>query len=307
MRGKLPYNKTGAGIEDIIQKLPKKPYMAVFGTSHSSGCCEKNGYALLDHNDIWCNVLAKRRELEVVNFSIPGNDNSQMLNQLTQFLDLPGQYRQNCKLIIAESRVGAFQGKFPKDLFTDHKNPIERGGLQLGGGYDFRYQTIENELYIHYAIGKVQKDYYKKILEDSIHPDWQPQDISPAMLNMLKDIVRIHELTRVSSEVNFYEDYANINTMRVLSKIGNVPFYWFCWDEKGKNINTDYVTKFYERHTDLFEAQILYPNLKRVIRTEVGKQFELENQCDCYHNNEVIHAWVADRIDNELENKNNDR
>jgi hypothetical protein len=112
---RLKFKTREEKLSDLAEFLPDGNFIAVFGTSHTSGICKRGDSEAIAHEDIWASIVGSELNLEVVNASNPGNDNETIIQQLIDFLDMPGVL-ERCKHIICELRVDntIWQGSFWK-------------------------------------------------------------------------------------------------------------------------------------------------------------------------------------------------
>lgn len=104
--------------------LPDTKFIAVFGSSHSFGSCRKDKAFMLDDNQVWIDNLAQQMGIPVINCSLPGSSNDQLIDMITTFLELP-RCKKYCQHIIMEARFCESATDISKDrahksLFPDN-------------------------------------------------------------------------------------------------------------------------------------------------------------------------------------------
>ena len=75
-------------LEELNAELPDSSFLAVFGTSHSAGCCERGDSTHISEQSTWHNLLANKWGMQSVNFAVPGNTNLRMQQQVLDFMDM---------------------------------------------------------------------------------------------------------------------------------------------------------------------------------------------------------------------------
>ena len=105
-------------LSELSQYLPDGDFIAVFGTSHTSGVCKRGDSEAISREDIWAEQVGAALGLPVFNASMPGNDNDTIVQQMIDFLDVPGA-RERCKRVICELRIAEGTTRMSRDLLGD--------------------------------------------------------------------------------------------------------------------------------------------------------------------------------------------
>ena len=301
--------------QDIINKVPKGDYIAVFGTSHTYGLCDRGEDGrdgdLLDEDGMWVFSLGKKLGIEVFNVSMPGNYNINMVRQMTDFFELPKEVISRCKLIIAEPRVGDTAGIMCTDVIEELDVSVKELNQVLTNSYAFnvlnKKQYIwETNVYAQFTNPASQnmttEDYARRLIgnvghyEDDIPP--------PSVLKNVTNYIDHHTRTSAISISSLLRDYENIRTMKQFASMANIPFMWFCFDSQ--NILDDEEValweKIYTETSTLFDARISKLELGVVDEYELrfGEDALYGEQCNCGHFSEVVNNWVSNMVHKQI-------
>lgn len=317
LRGKSSVDK----FKIIRDSIPDGDFIAVFGTSHTSGVCVRGESGEIDRNDIWASLVGEHLGLPVFNASLEGTDNPTMTQMMLDFFELEESSR--CKRIINEVRIAEGTFRIGRDLF-DSLDTYRRKDFvpQLSNGFDVpkpEFRPEDGDAGGHITIGDKflsripisynrRKDHIKdQVLNSVIQGDSSmPRDIADAVLSGL---VEKMEETIFATMVPFIEDYYQVRTMDQISRMKGIPFNWFCWDTHPyfRDPPDDYraCRNAFKTSTKIFDSEIDY--FKKGARYEFQKHWESQGKnfeevlCDCGHQNEEMHKWISEIIIKELE------
>jgi hypothetical protein len=302
LRTKPKPNVNDVSLEELNLCLPDEPFIAFFGTSHTYGQCKRGDYWAIDEDKVYANILGKKFGLPIMNFAIPGNCNLRIQQQVLDFLELSRS--SHCTKIIVETRLADHSYYFGRDIFVDEFY-TEPNNPELAGGSEFWYSTFWSNMYTDFVRGKDKDVNYlnERIANTKRQTGYQPINVE---LDTLKEMQKTMTLTRFLSVQQLLEDLYTIRVLQRLCRLANIPFYWFCWDEKTKMLDQkliEHIEQVFRKNTKIYEDQLLYPNMKMVINSEKGKQFIEDNRCECTHLNETVHEWLANKLYDELNDR----
>jgi len=304
LRIKPKYNIDDVSLEELNLRLPDRPFIAFFGSSHTYGQCKRGDGWAIDEDKVYANILGKKFGLPIVNFSIPGNYNLRIQQQVLDFLELSRS--SHCVKVIIEVRLADHSYYFGRDIFVDDFY-TEPNNPELAGGSEFWYKTFWDNMYTNYVRSKDNDYSYlnERISNLKRQSGYQPID---AELDTLKELSKTFTLTRFCSVQQLLEDLYTIRVLQRLCRLANIPFHWFCWDERTSYLLdqklVNHIEEVFRKNTKIYEDQLLYPNMKNIIKNEKGYQFIEENRCVCGHLDETVHEWLADKLYNELNDRN---
>lgn len=289
--------------EETLALIPEGKFIAVFGTSHTKGCCELNNREVthIDREYIWPSIVADGLNYPYVNFAVPGNTNELMVQQIIEFLELPN-VKERCVLVLAEVRLGDISGSFPVDMFTEDFPNLGITGSLLAGGYCPDWHSALNCPFVP----KPQDDDYVKNLLININEKWEKYDPPQSAIDELRNVIDTHIKTALTTSSKALNDWLYIRTMRALIETNNIPFRFFMWDQL-KVSNTPfyrYLDSFIQEKFNIKAnaIQLLLPNVNEIAPRTMGKDIWHTTECECGHRNHVVHEWVANEIIEELKN-----
>jgi hypothetical protein len=298
-------------IQEIIDKVPKGDYIAVFGTSHSYGKCERGEDAvdgtILDEDDMWAFRLGKKMGLEVFNVSTPGNYNVNLVRQMIDFYELPDDVIARCKLVIAEPRVGDTAGIMCTDLIEEPNVSSGMLNSTMTNSYAFlqlgkQQYNWETTLYAQFINPIQQKRLstheYARILIDNVgNYDGPPP---PSVLDNVANYIDNHLHASAVSIAPTLRDFDNIRIMKQLAKMAKIPFMWFCFDSHDVLDKSEsyFCERIYQETSTIFDARVPKLQLGVVLEYEMKYSFEKleEEKCDCGHYGETVNNWVAETV-----------
>lgn len=299
--------------EDIINTIPKGEYIAVFGTSHTYGCCERDEYTHLDKKDMWVNLMRNDLGIEVFNVSLPGNINSNIVQQMTDFLSLPKDVLARCKAVVAEVRVGETAGSFSADLVSDFVIDERTINPYITQGADFydlneRLKNWHSMLTIEFvnplSINADPKE-QATMLAINAQLNSNGEEFAPRQaVALVKDYVETHYKTEALTVRPVINDYQNIRVMKMLMELANIPFAWFCWDPCLYLDDEDFdkCNDIMGEVSTIFDAQI--HELKETVAGMFLSIYGIEHydamKCECGHFGEEVNALVADFVTNHI-------
>jgi len=295
--------------QDILDKVPKGDFIAVFGTSHSYGRCENIENSidvdLLDENDMWVFSLGKKLGLEVFNISTCGNYNINMVRQMIDFFELPEEVTSRCKLIIAEPRVGDTAGIMCTDIIEEPDVSDEILNKVITNSYAFmelgksRYiwENTLNAQFTNPISERISTEAYARRLINNVG-HYEDDICPPLVLKNVTNYIDNHMYTSSISMAPLLRDFDNIRTMTQIAKMAKIPFMWFCFDShwvldiEDRNL----CENVFMKTSDIFDARI--PKLELGVSAEYELRFGTdklqESACNCGHYNKTVNDWVAD-------------
>lgn len=293
---------------EIQNRLPKKDYILVIGSSHSCGTCriDSKNQTHIDYDDVWCSILAKKLNLELFNVSVEGTDNWLILNQLTDYFDLVND-TSKCKMVIAESRLFDMGNTLSRDLINDFYKNIDGIFPDIYCGWDLKEKNMLDTFYNTVFHKYMNSDHenserMKKLILDA-HPSIP--NVKPAIPKQLTQTIKreIQTFQEIAATTvrNYVYDLFLIRNMAKLCELAKIPFHWFCWDKNPTDLfNGKYVDEIFHYNSNVFDYQFksLCPNAHYVYEKENGiGSIEF---CDCLHMQESFQKYVAEKIYREL-------
>lgn len=303
-------------LADLLAYVPEGDFIAVFGTSHTSGVCKRGDSERIEPDLIWPTLVAEHYGLPVFNASNPGNDNETIVQQMLDFLDLPG-VTERCKYIICELRVneGAFRigrdivGEFRPyrrfDWDPQLKNCFAVGPKEVkdsDGGVVGHHTIADKMLYRTTSnFFKMPMDKQRSMIRD-IMPDADGM-MPDGAFDVISQAVETFNLTENVTMAPFIHDYNHIRTMSKLCRLAGIPFKWFCWDKHsevdGPSDEYKCVKAAYTQVTDVFETEVstLVNSATGLFEKGLPRGETIEAyKCDCGHETEPVHKFVSERI-----------
>lgn len=304
------HTKYADTLDSINELLPEQDFIAVFGTSHTSGNCVREDSTSLDNEDFWSTQVGIIMGIPVINFSVAGNDNANMIQQLTDFLLLDRS--SNCVQIICETRLAQPAFRISRDVlndFTDlRRNQFEQ---QLTSGYDwnntdaevmFKRNTIDDKLMLRLPNSLLKMGFtYLKDYVTKLNPSDRYEIEEDVYNKIVEQIEQFDKHTIVTMKL-VIEDYQQIKTMASLCKLRNVKFNWFCWDDHSliSNKDVDYrvVKRAFIQTSDIFDVEIpgLEESAMRKFKASINSIDVTKYKCECGHYTEEVHQFIADAV-----------
>lgn len=311
--------------------LPDEPYIAVFGTSHSAGSCEhtRDGEQQfwLPEQEIWCNIVAQELGMPVVNFSVTGNFNLYILEQINQFLEL--DKRKNCVQVFAELRIAENTVNISHDSvmpwIIDNEQTVSKciNNIKIASLFITKWGrqciekhttvdlwktfTLEEQLTKQVAYLKGNSAAERKSMAKQFTSFSDCLEDNNDLVNAWNSFMTGFMKFQGQTFASHVRDLRMAYTMSTLFRISGIPFKWFCWDTKFKT--NQYIS---ENDIELFQEKCrqLLPGYNKDELTcfaQDGAQpaylfdtAELPEQCDCGHQRESFHKWVANKILEEI-------
>ena len=319
---RLKYKTRQQKLEEINQILPQGKFIAVFGTSHTSGVCKRGDTESLELSDYWTSQLSDLTGYPVFNASLPGNDNETIIQQMVDFFDT--ERSANAVHVLVELRVNEGAFRISRDLIDDFSllrrvefhpqlkncHDVEDQVIDVSTGMKNPWDTINENFLIRIVnkFGDLPRTHRERIVQ-GMHVrkdiDYEVADWKVDLITDMSESYRDHVS---STMLPYIEDYNRIKTMSALCRARGVKFNWFCWDEhiEHEKPSTEYrvVKNAFSQVTDVFETEL------KVLETSVLTQFKktlglfekLNNyECDCGHYTEPVHTFVATQISKEIE------
>lgn len=294
--------------DTLLSKIPDGDFIAVFGTSHTAGCCEiENGkYTHIKQEYTWSHQVTQALNMSYVNFAVPGNTNQIITQQIIEFLELPN-VKERCKLVLVEARFGDISGEYWFDLFADYYNEghgacaIPKIHL-LGGAWEPSWRSKISGQFVP----KAKKDYATELVR-SCNPDDFGEYVPEPAVEQMQQIIEVYCKKALSSCENMVRDLLEIRTMRALCESNNIPFKYFMWDMNKISYSSVYYSQIKEVLDALYDIERnsiknLYPNVNEVGPKILGTEVWDTTDCECGHRNHVVHEFVANEIIEELRN-----
>jgi len=289
--------------EEIMDMIPPGKFIAIFGTSHTKGCCELNDKKVthIDREYIWPHLVSEGSGIKYVNFAVPGNENFRIEQQILDFFELPGA-KENCVMVIVEARCGDISGRFSVDLFADNIHPKQLTGGILGAGY---YACWLDRILMGFVPKERDRNKIAEVLITA-NQDWDIDTVPESAIDDLLQIIEVHSKSALISSEKAILDLLSIRTMRGLVEAHGIDFKYFIWDTM-KLSSTDtfqtirnHIMKTYDLDRSIIST--LSPNCHESAIKELGDYlWNTELVCDCGHRNHVGHQWVANKILEELD------
>jgi len=298
-------------LAELNKQLPEEKFIAVFGTSHTSGNCVRGDKISLEKSDFWTTHVGDVMGTPVINFSVSGNDNPNMIQQMIDFLLLPGS--SNCIQVVCETRLAQPAFRISRDLlndFTDlRRNAFEQ---QLTSGYDwndpditqvkYKRNTVDDKLMLRLpnSLLKMGFDYLKNYVT-KLNPS-QRYDIDPEVFDKIVEQIEQFDKHTIVTMKLVIEDYQQIKTMASLCKLRGVKFNWFCWDDHSliSNKDVDYrvVKRAFIQTSDIFDSEIsgLEESAIRKFKDSINSTDVTKYKCECGHYTEEVHQFIADAV-----------
>jgi hypothetical protein len=280
-------------------KLPSEPFIAVFGTSHTHGDCLDKDKKHIPGNHIWASQVSRKISIPVVNFSIPGNDNATILEQINSFFEQPGW--ENCRLIISEVRWGDSTTKLSHSVFSDFDTSRPDKTIpSLWAGRDFHQLWWKQHVYLNIAMSKMNQSYARDILKTPLKVS--SDQVPDQAVKILMDHCQSYSAMVNTGHQPLLDDMRSIRAMSSIVNAHKIPFLWFVWSttkvNRTGNKNTKYLLEIFNKTTQMFEssAKGVWPNVAEVFTDKFGQKVFDSTLCECRHNNSLMHSWVADNI-----------
>ena len=304
------HTKYADTLTELNKLLPEEDFIAVFGTSHTSGNCVRGDSISLDKQDFWTTQVGTILGVPVINFSVSGNDNPNIVQQMTDFLLL--ERSSNCIQVICETRLAQPAFRISRDLlndFTDlRRNAFEQ---QLTSGYDwnqsdsevmFKRNTVDDKLMLRLpnSLLKMGFDFLKNYVT-KLNPSDRYDIDEDVFAKIVEQIEQFDKHTIVTMKL-VIEDYQQIKTMASLCKLRDVKFNWFCWDDHSliSNKDVDYrvVKRAFIQTSDIFDVEIpgLEESAMRKFKASINSTDVTKYKCECGHYNEEVHQFIADAV-----------
>lgn len=286
----------------LTDLIPDGDFIAIFGTSHTRGCCELNNKEVthIEEDYTWSEIVSKHLGYPCVNFAIPGNTNQVIVQQIVDFLEILDD-KSRCKLVLCEVRFGDIAGRYFFDLFADdyHLNELKPRPF-LSAGVTTRHWLDEVS---GSFVPKLGDDYVESLVRNST-PEFQDY-VPKTAVNLLQQIIDAYMKSALSSSELVVNDLLEVRTMRALVEAYNIPFKYFHWDKNKITENSAYYKKIeatIEKMYNLKRSNIksLMPNVNDAGYNSLGHNTWHESDCECGHKNHIVHAWVADKLIEEL-------
>jgi hypothetical protein len=288
-------------------ELPAEPFIAVFGTSHTSGSCRQGDKQALDKSQFWTDIISRNTGLCVVNFSIPGNTNATMLEQIISLLEQPGW--KNCKMIIAEIRWMDSQMSICHSVFAPlDSNRKELMIPSLWGGHDHKQKWWNRVTHSNIAMSKMTHAYAERVVHAAMNLHCNESAPATAVDMLVEFSIAGGKITHTGHQ-QLIDDIRSIRAMAAIAAAHAVPFLWFNWNYMSlashDNPDVVFLKEIFKKTTRVFDSmtESLYPSVEAAYVKEFGAPGWRDTFCECRHNNEVIHAFVAERISPEIQSR----
>ena len=280
---------------EIASYFPDKPYLLVFGTSHSFASCRKGDSTVIDNTDTWHSIVGKHLELPVVNLAVPGNTNQRITNQLLDVIDRG--LLDRCVMVIAEVRASNRNGDyFSRDALAEWTTGREWNNPEMCAGRDiYAFSYLDSKL-IHYAPGatKFKPNYYEGLVS-SIWSD--PDTIPEQALEDLEQYIKYRTQFFHQTNSQSFENFNYIRTIQSLCEGQDTLFRWFCWDQYSEQDDPE-VDFYFKNFSRIFDTAILNQGMRTYADSQ-GVDLN-KYQCECRHLDERGHSWIAKQIKQRL-------
>jgi hypothetical protein len=318
---RLKYKTRLEKLDEISNMLPDGKFIAVFGTSHTSGVCKRGESENLALSDYWCKQLSDLTGYPVFNASMPGNDNETIIQQLIDFFDT--ERSSNAVHILVELRVNEGAFRISRDLIDDFsalrrqefypqlKNCHDIGNelFDVSTGTEKAWDTI-NENFLARIVNvfdrlpRLEREERIRGMHVQKEKDYEVAEWKVDLISDMTESYRDHVSTTM---LPYIEDYNRIKTMSALCRAHGVKFNWFCWDEhiEHQKPSTEYrvVKNAFTQVTDVFDTEL--NGLETSVVTQFNKTLGMfekldKYKCDCGHYIEDVHHYVAQQITKEI-------
>lgn len=291
--------------QEIIDCLPDGDFIAVLGTSHTTGICKRGEFEKIDNGDRWTEQLELLLGMPVINFAIPGNYNAYMVQQLIDIVELPG-VKERCKMIIVESRRGNLAGLYYFDIFADVDHRKEYMNRHIASGHHIDSRSwVDMYVGVYTPIKANRTDYCEHLVRNS-NKEVFDFFVPPEAVETMEKAVQATAETYCTSVQPVVEDLTDIRTMRTIANLAGIPFRYFFWDpvKTAHTVGTDDVIALFNTMYNLDDNRIagLADTINQSFIAEHSKEEWIEAECECRHRDEKVHKWVAEKIYKEINN-----
>lgn len=288
---------------DLVKaRIPDSDFIAIFGTSHTFGCCELENrkYTHIDEEYRWANIVGDNLGLPIVNFAIPGNSNDVIVQQMIDFFEDPDFYK-NCKLVIAETRLGDISGRYFFDIFAveHYESSVAEISFLAGNLGQHWLDQVSGSF-----VPKSDKSYIEDLVRQSNTNEFS-DGVPAAAREHMKRIIDVYCETALCSSQKIVEDLLHTRTMAHICRANSVPFRYFNWDKNkivadGKYFQQtkEVIDKLY--NLEQYNFKNLMPNVNFAGPNGLGTDVWDTTDCECGHRNHIVHRWVAEQIIEEL-------
>lgn len=262
-----------------------KDFILFIGTSHTAGCCERENSQYLKRQDVWCHHLADMLGYRYVKLGFSGCENWQLTQLLIECINVIPNFKNRCKMVIAEVRLGSFQLPVPYDEldenFYDYGLEQDQSMLLLNASDDLLFeQNILRK--INHTVNRQRQVY---AVNKAINGDVVEQKI----LQSIYELNTVYHGSKIAYTRSSYE----INTMYNLCKAYGIDFFWLTISESRSNIEIpvyqQYKNMIQEYFNELFDRRI--PPVPIV---EYRKRLNWNNStCKCGHFDETLQIEIA--------------
>lgn len=300
-----PHYKSSEITHDLVKsRIPGQDFIAVFGTSHTAGRCELENkkYTHIDESYRWANIVGDSLGLPIVNFAIPGNTNEVIVQQLIDFFE-DEDFHRNCKLVLAELRLGDISGRYFFDTFAeDYPYPPIPDVPFIAGNFGQHWLDNVSGSFVP----KTDKEYLEKLVWTTNDLEFK-NGVPTEARNQMKRIIDVYCETALCSSQKIVEDILHTRTITHICNANGVPFRYFNWDLNKISLSGKYFEKTKHVINDLYNLEQynfkkLMPNVNVACPIGIGNELWNTTECECGHRNHVVHQWVAENIVEELKN-----
>jgi hypothetical protein len=298
--------------EEINQMLPEHDFVACFGTSHTSGACERPNQGIeIPLENYWCNNIGK----PAYNFGLVGNNNDTLVQQVSEFLQL--ERSKHCSQIIVEARLGETVTRASMDTLGDleligrknynialssHFESKELRHEKYGWNLYPMRDTVHDGLLLRLPISLIKgKDRITDYANSCFPSDENP--VNKTIHRSIKRIIETYHDEVAHTVLEAVLDLQNIKTMEAMCKIAGKKFMWFHWDNNAlhndRNDDWLHVKRCFDQISDIWRNEV--PGLHGGVCYEFQKTLTdgltLDDfTCDCGHQTEPVHDFVAEKI-----------
>lgn len=285
-------------LEEIIDYIPKNDYFVVFGTSHSEGFCSDMPNEELEYQDIWCNKLSKKLNVEVLNLSKAGITNRNILQNMAEYKNLQRKIKSKCIGVIAEVRMGEHVIPLQNQTYVNKEDEFfSQNNLEntyLTGTYPFHGRPLLEDLtqrMDHFTIynynTRGMPENYRQTIGDMLNFS-DELEFQKFFIKMVDNFFK--------SPLNITSSYNDVFLMKEMFA-DTVPFYWFSWNLAARqNIRAVELVENMYKNLGLFDTMIIELGVQEYLELNYSKDWIKQNRCKCDHDKEPVHEVVCNLV-----------
>lgn len=291
-------------LEQYKDLIPKGPYVAIIGTSHTAGDCD-DGYVEKTYGEIFADKLG----LGYLNLGSSGAFNEDLL-EIT-LTALHSGLLKDCKLAIIEGRLGTTIRQISKvpvlqadDTYLRDVNTYNSSIIINARQFDsvnMNYQGASSSLHMVNVHADMSLDDLSKSFKlDPKHDT----GVNLYVLHKVNEYIKTKIYHESHTPMNIYNDMLLLNAMVSVLKGNGIETYWF--NMGGSPVRTSFINTLYSTNLLFKDTTDFDYNCSVSIDNSLSMQTELirrhgktnfeDNLCSCSHGNQTIHYWIADML-----------